>query len=369
MCSSEPWIWLAEDSSSAPEAASVPQTSAQRVPPARAVKEHSAIELTIDGVRISETPITIDEPSGRLFGVLCEPVTERALDVTALLMNAGAHRRIGQGRMWVGAARRWAARGVPTLRLDLRGIGDADGDATRFSDVGELYTSEMVDETLMALDALDARGLGPAYVLGGLCSGAYWSFHAALRDERVCAAFLLNPQALVWDPWLDTARTLRRGSRAKVLRGEVPLTRIARLAYDIPPMLAGRALERLRARRHGGDELDRALDRLRDTGKNVQFIFSGPEPLREEFELHGRVARAERWPNVGFDFIPGHDHILRPIESQRLAHEALDRALERELLRVADGGAGERHDDAGREPVAVNSSGRTNDEHRAGGVV
>jgi alpha-beta hydrolase superfamily lysophospholipase len=345
--------WLAEGSSPAPGAQSVPRASTQRVRPERAVTEHGAIELTIDGARISETPITIDGPGGRLFGVLCEPVTERALDITALLMNAGAHRRIGQGRMWVGAARRWAARGVPTLRLDLRGIGDADGDATRFSDVGELYTAEMVDETLAALDALDARGLGPAYVLSGLCSGAYWSFHAALRDERACAAFLLNPQTLVWDPSLDTARTLRRGSRAKVLRGEVPLTRIARLAYGIPPMLVRRAIAALRARRQGGDELDRALDRLRDTGKRVQFIFSGGEPLREEFELQGRVARAERWPNVGFDFIPGHDHILRPIESQRLAHEALDRALDRELQRVADDGADDRGNGAGRDRVAV----------------
>jgi alpha-beta hydrolase superfamily lysophospholipase len=350
--------WLAESSSPAPGAASVPsaaQPSAQRPRPARAVRQRDTIELTIDGVRISETPITIDEPGGRLFGVLSEPVGERALGITALLMNAGAHRRIGQGRMWVGAARRWAARGVPTLRLDLRGIGDAEGDATRFHEVGELYTAEMVDETLVALDALDARGLGPAYVLAGLCSGAYWSFHAALRDERACAAFLLNPQTLVWDPSLHTARTLRRGSRAKVLRGEVPLTQIASLAFGIPPMLARRALARLRARQEGGDELDRALDRLRDTGKHVQFIFSGPEPLREEFELQGRVARAERWPNVGFDFIPGHDHILRPIESQRLAHEALDRALERELRRVADDSAGERHNGATRDRVASTS--------------
>jgi alpha/beta superfamily hydrolase len=33
--------------------------------------------------------------------------------------------------MWVEASRRWAALGVATLRIDLEGIGDADGDAGR----------------------------------------------------------------------------------------------------------------------------------------------------------------------------------------------------------------------------------------------
>jgi pimeloyl-ACP methyl ester carboxylesterase len=357
--------WLAERSSPMTSASSLAEpngqparssgsTDGERARPPRTASEHSSIELTIDGARISETPITIEQPCGRLFGVLSEPITSQALGVTALLMNAGAHRRIGQGRMWVTAARRWAARGVPTLRLDLEGIGDADGDATRFNEVGELYTAEMVDEAVGALDALDARNLGPAYVMGGLCSGAYWSFHAALRDERVTAAFLLNPQTLLWDPSLSTARVLRRGSRAKLIRGEVPLAQIAAVARGVPALAARRVLARMRTLGNRGDELDRAFDRLRDTGKHVQFIFSGPEPLREEFEKQGRLGRADRWPNMGCDFIPGHDHILRPLESQRLAHEALDRALERELRRVSDDGA-----DAGRkggapERVAVN---------------
>jgi hypothetical protein len=325
--------WLGEGSRAtraAPRELGEPPPSVRRP----AVQEHAALELTVAGARIRETPLAIAQPFGAIFGVLAEPLGAAA-DVSAVLLNAGAHRRIGQGRMWVEAARRWAANGVPTLRLDLEGIGDADGDAARFSDMGELYTPELTGQVIAALDAMDARNLGPSYVLAGLCSGAYWAFHAALQDERATAAFMINPQTLFWDASLDTARVLRRGLRTrsswvKLLRGQVPLGQLLALARRTPRTVLQRARRRW-TQRNGEDELDRALDRLRDTGKRVQFLFSGLEPLCEEFELEGRLQRLERWPNVGFERIPGKDHILRPLAAQRFAHAALDRELERHV--------------------------------------
>jgi pimeloyl-ACP methyl ester carboxylesterase len=323
--------WLDEDETSPPQSNLLGAPVRSRVP----VEDHAVVELTIDGRNIRETPLRIEQSFGRMFGVLAEPVETSAPGLSAVLLNAGAHRRIGQDRMWVDVARRWASRGVPTLRLDLEGIGDADGDVARYSNEGDLNAPELADQVLAALDALDARNLGPSYVLAGLCSGAHWSFHAALRDERVSAAFMLNPQSFFGDPSLDTARVLRRGSRSKVLRGEVPLTQIVALARGIPSMVIRRARARWRARRRGGDELDQALDQLRDDGKRLRFMFSDHEPLYEELELEGRLQRMDRWPNVGFDFIPGRDHLLRPLEAQRFAHTALDRALEQELRRIA----------------------------------
>jgi pimeloyl-ACP methyl ester carboxylesterase/alpha/beta superfamily hydrolase len=358
--------WLAESTSARtdPAASNRPGASAE---PSAELEAVERIELSFDGVLVRETPITIEHSFGRLFGVLVEPCEARQASLAALLLNAGAHRRIGQGRMWVTAARRWAARGVPTLRLDLEGIGDADGDGSRFNrNTRALYTSELVDQTLAALDAMDARELGPSYLLAGLCSGAYWSFHAALRDERVSAALMLNPQTLFWDASLSTTRILRRGSRKKLLRGEVPLRRLLKLAVRIPMLLVRRAHSRFVARAQGGSELDRALDRLRDANKQVRFMFSGPEPLREELEREGRAQSGDRWPNVGFDFIPGDDHILRAPQSQRLTHEALDRALERELRRSPSRGRDPAPPARGDSPTP---SGGADDQHRAGRVV
>jgi hypothetical protein len=42
----------------------------------------------------------------------------------------------------------------------------------------------------------------------------------------------------------------------------------------------------------------------------------------------------DRWPNLTLEFLPGREHILQALRSQRDAHLALDRALERELARL-----------------------------------
>jgi len=74
-----------------------------------------------------------------LSGVLTEPLGSGEGVLCAILLNAGAVRRIGHHRMWVEVARRWAARGVPTLRLDVVGVGtptasrDSTPRAPRFS--------------------------------------------------------------------------------------------------------------------------------------------------------------------------------------------------------------------------------------------
>ncbi|MDQ6811632.1 MAG: alpha/beta fold hydrolase [Actinomycetota bacterium] len=308
-------------------------------PTARAiVRAVDTAELTIDGVRILERPLSVAHPTGLLFGVLAEPAATQVGDLGTLLLNAGAIRRIGPNRMWVEIARRWAARGVPTLRLDLEGLGDADGDATRFADVAELYVPEFVNQVRSAMDALQARGVANRFVLAGLCSGAYWSFHGALQDERVAAAFMLNPRTLFWDASLENIRYLRRGllkpsSWRMVLHGDVSLGRVGRVARQAPHSLLRRTIARAHARGEG-DELELALDRLTSTGTQLVFAFSEEEPLHEELSRQGRLARNERWPNLRLDLLPGSDHTLRPAYSQQRAYDALDRALQHELERV-----------------------------------
>ncbi|HEY7932751.1 MAG TPA: alpha/beta fold hydrolase [Solirubrobacteraceae bacterium] len=297
------------------------------------------IELGSQEQRIKESELVIQRSHGRLFGILAEPLDGPTQDFCAVFLNAGAIRRIGPNRMWVQIARRWAVRGVPTLRLDLEGIGDADGDAERFDTLAELYVPELVEQVRAALDVLEARGLPRRYVLIGLCSGAYWSFHGALCDQRVSAALMLNPRAIFWSPSLETMRGLRRGVLRtsawwRLRHGEIPLAEVVPLfryargtLLEVPRLVVAS----WRTRRMGANALDLALDRLRDSGKRILFVFSGNEPLHEEFQSEGRLDHADRWPNVDFSFIPGTDHTLRPIRSQHAAREALDRALEQLL--------------------------------------
>jgi dienelactone hydrolase/pimeloyl-ACP methyl ester carboxylesterase len=298
------------------------------------------IELMVGDTRIRETPLSVEQPFGELFGVLAEPLDTSTGGLCVVMLNAGAIRRVGPNRMWVEAARRWAARGVPTLRLDLEGIGDADGDPGHFRDLAELYVPERIGQVLSALDVLEDRGMGSRYVLAGLCSGAHWSFHAALQDKRVLAALMLNPRTLFWNPSQQIARDFRRGllrrsSWRRALRGEVPLASMLTLAVRAPFVLPRRALTRWYARRSGRDELNRALNRLLDTNKYIHFFFSGNEPLYEEFKLEDRLGKLGRWPSVSLASLPNRDHTLRPFEAQRAAHRVLDLALEDELRRVS----------------------------------
>jgi hypothetical protein len=323
--------WLAEGRPQAHEVSDGPRRTEQHELPA-------AAEMRVGGTFVLETPVSISQPFGELFGIITEPKGARTPGICALMLNAGAIRRVGPNRMWVEAARRWAAEGIPTMRLDLEGIGDADGDAEQFTELSALYAPERVDQVRAAIDDLQERGFGDRYVLAGLCSGAYWAFHAAIRDERVSAALLLNPRALFWDPWIEAARDYRRGvlrmsTWPRLFRGEIPLSRILALARQAPVTLPREALARRRERRAGGDELDQALDRLRDTDKQLTFLFTDNEPLREELEREERLTDAGRWPNIEVGYLPGDVHTLRPFVTQRAANEALDRALREEIQR------------------------------------
>src|SRR5205823_2936218 len=83
-------------------------------------------------------------------------------------------------------------------RVDLNGIGDSDGADEQPLPNRSLYASQRTEQTLAILDQLAARGLPNRFVLGGLCSGAYWSVHAALADERVVGALMINLYAFFW---------------------------------------------------------------------------------------------------------------------------------------------------------------------------
>jgi hypothetical protein len=105
------------------------------------------------------------------------------------------------------------------------------------------------------------------------------------------------------------------------------------VARRAPRSLLANAIGRWHARGEL-DQLDLALDRLGASGKQLAFLFSEDEPLHEELERQGRLSHKERWPNLELDLLPGRDHTLRPVHSQLRAHDALDRALQRELERL-----------------------------------
>ncbi len=285
-------------------------------------------------VGISEQPLVLELPSGRTVGVLTAPLEDEAAPVMAVLLNAGAVRRIGPSRLWVDLARRWAAAGVATLRVDIEGVGDADGDVAPFREVASFYRPRPIEQVIAVLDALQ-RGQGASsFLLLGLCSGGYWAFQAALEDSRVQASFLVNSGALWWDDRLLTEREAHRArwirdrtSWSRVVKGEVPATRIV----SILAARARRTPSNLAASRPDIEGLtDRSLERISESGRRLLLAFSAREPLYDELKRNGQLERVSSLPNVELVRLPGADHTLRPVRTQQRTLAILDAALERE---------------------------------------
>jgi alpha-beta hydrolase superfamily lysophospholipase len=321
--------WLADGDYAPPPAA-----AANGTPPQGA----STLRLRIDGAEIRETAWTLELPFGRLFGVLAEPAEAAAGDRCALFLNAGAIRHVGPNRLWVEAARRAAAQGVPSLRLDLEALGESDGDEVRLRQVGEFFVPAYVNQLRAVLDSLEADGKASRFVLVGLCAGAYWSFRAALEDPRIGSVLLFNSGALIWSPNLVTDRAIRELSRIRSIewwrklgsrehRFE-SLSMIAGLLLRKLGQLPRRALQRVR-RRSSGSAVDADLNRLQELGTRVTLAFSGGEALHFELGEAGILARLEQWPNMNLEEIPGNDHSLRPLAAQAAARALIEAELGR----------------------------------------
>ncbi len=167
-----------------------PQTVRDAPLPPRPV----AAPLRTDGW--AETPLLFG-PARRLFGMLCRPAGQVESGLAVVMLNISGHPHYGLGRLSVELARRWAAAGVASLRMDFAGIGDSPG-CGGDGDVGShvLETDREADISA-ALDALAALGYR-RFALQGLCTGAYHALYGAVADRRVGAVALVNLPMFTW---------------------------------------------------------------------------------------------------------------------------------------------------------------------------
>src|SRR5687768_14333089 len=119
-----------------------------------------------------------------LYGVLSLP--EQAASRGVLIAVGGPQYRVGSHRQFTLLARYLASNGIPVLRFDFRGMGDSEGDARTFEDVG--------DDLRCAIDQFFAEvsSLRELVILG-LCDAASAALFYAYQDQRVTGLALLNP--------------------------------------------------------------------------------------------------------------------------------------------------------------------------------
>jgi alpha-beta hydrolase superfamily lysophospholipase len=305
----------------------------------RAPQPRPNLELEIEGRRISEIPFALNRPGGAMSGVLTLPEEDLGVQARpcAVFLNAGAARRTGPSRMWVEAARRWAARGIPSLRLDAVGIGESDGSTTPYAEDGSLYAPAFVTDVTAALDELQRRGVGERFLLVGLCAGSYWSLYAGLDDPRVDGMALLNLVAVVWEPGIEASRDLRRALTSRSwsrVRRNITAERVRAIL-----ILFASAPARAVARRRSGaasppslqTRTEEMLTRLDASETRVLLLFHAREALLGELERSGWLTRFGRSEHITVQRLAVNDHTFRPVRMQAQVHAALDSALDREL--------------------------------------
>ncbi len=243
---------------------------------------------------------------------------------TAVFLSAGAVSRSGPNRLWTEAARRWTDRGVSSVRVDLAGIGEADGPDTWPRGPEGFYDPSYADQIGAVIDALPGWGLPDRVLAIGLCSGGYWAAQTALVDDRVRAAALLNTYSLVWPPPLADLGVRGRIAHLSSWRTWRPLLRDRAARADA----VGRVRRSVRARR-GADvggavpgSTIAVLDRLDERGVTVLVGLSPGEVALADVATLSPSALRHVYTFTG----PEDAHTLSPPELRRQAERALDTA-------------------------------------------
>jgi alpha-beta hydrolase superfamily lysophospholipase len=291
---------------------------------------------------VTERPLSFRLERSEAFGILTAPVTPPPAG-TPIVVIWG--RRRGPNRLFVPLARQLAAQGVPVVRIDLPGLGDAAAEGQ--DERTDLYTTSSLRAATAMVDAarrlFDSRSIGVV----GLCAGAYLAHHAAQRNAVVSDIGLINPPPLYWEPWQPetffprsnaiywsyryltmsraamAGRTARRDALRFLRTARHRLTRanIARMSRAVISKLAGpmaRLTSRLRLR---PDNLARMIGSLDRRGLRPLLVFSRQDP--------GLLALVDRiGPDV--ERLSGHevtlvdaDHILLSVASQDRARDAI----------------------------------------------
>jgi pimeloyl-ACP methyl ester carboxylesterase len=296
-----------------------------------AEQRRTAAILDNADAKLVETMFPIENSKFSIFGTLSASDAGVARsDLGLLFLNAGAVRHIGPNRMWVDVARRWALQGIPSLRLDFKGIGEADTESS--PDVNGMYQGNVVEQIEVAMDLLRSQLGIRRFAVIGLCSGAFWGFHATVQFVDVRAAILLNPRLFFWDPNIDRRRMLRRtvdgftspNTWNRLARGKISKKRINQAAQAVLHRLHRRDDRDLQI---SPSEMRSSLASIQRNKSRLTLIFSEDEPLLREME-------EESWlpPENNSCFrcirVPDAGHTFRPLWAQDVVHRLIDSELE-----------------------------------------
>ena len=282
----------------------------------------------------SERAFQFDCQGEPLVGIVSLPLGDDANaakpppDVGLLIVVGGPQYRVGSHRLFVRLARQAADLGLPAMRFDYRGMGDA---------LGEMRTFESVDDDLRA--AIDAfvREVPSLrrVVLWGLCDGASASCFYAPRDPRVGGLILVNPWVHTTEGAAATSlrhyylqRLLSGALWKKVLSGQLP--RIGPLFKLLRTVVSSRVSKwvRLSGQAPGAPQDNaaglplpqRTGHLLAQSGVPVAVVLSDDDKVAREFEDRAMPTlqwqRALKAQSIGVTHLAQADHTVTSPEAR-----------------------------------------------------
>jgi pimeloyl-ACP methyl ester carboxylesterase len=277
-------------------------THGDAVPLDSSALEHMRSRRTtpVDGDEIHETMCLLAEETGkRLYGVLCTQPGSTPSPTAVLLPNAGSVHHVGPNRFYVELARELARAGIPSLRFDLRNLGDSRIGSSPAEN--HPYPITAVEDIRHAVRWLTTAKGYESCVVAGLCSGAHAAFHAAsqIEEPAVSGVVSINPLTFHFEQGmsLDTPQSHQTTRDAhyyqqaltdparwlKLLRGESEVLYILRfMGRRLSQLVADRtrwSMHALGLLRHGPLRDD--LQSIDGFGRTIHFVFSSTDPGAE----------------------------------------------------------------------------------------
>ena len=300
----------------------------------------------------TESPLRFG-PNRRLFGILCRPFRSTSNVPVAIMVNTGRSRHTGDARFYVTLARQLAAEGIPSLRMDLSGLGDSDPDPR----AGETMLHDVAScrDVSAAIDHLATMGWTEAALIG-VCSGAFVAFQTALSDPRVRSIDLINQQRFLPrpQPTTDVAKASPSSPAAgrrpvsfyvksllsgyawrAIFSGRVDV--IGVLLGMLRPLLErytrwlGRQYEMITGRQTRSGAAHRLFRQLSERHVRVRLWYGEADPGWPELESwFGRGgAGLQRFRGVDLTTIPEADHALQSGEARSRITSLLCREFQR----------------------------------------
>jgi pimeloyl-ACP methyl ester carboxylesterase len=280
-----------------------------------------------------EEPVIIGDP--QICGVLCRPRHPAATAEPVIFLNAGAVPHVGWARGTVEAVRALAAEGVPSLRIDLPGLGQS---AEPTQERMFLYDMRTRQDVVRVLDWMEKAGF-PSVGLAGTCSGAFQAFHAARADRRVAGLTMINPLCFSWNSsyalelavWqtYETSKVARGQDRSSLQETD-PASRGSQLSAMVSHMgrrLVRRGLETIKTtlsmlhplKLFKGPSVENWMRALSNRGVRILLVTSEGDLSLKEIDRHFGPdgERLRSMPGVARLTLDAADHTLTPYHARR----------------------------------------------------